>query len=133
MKTLVVDDDYIVRAMLCELLAPYGDCEESPNGLDALKRYKRAYHEGTPYDLIVMDVLMPELSGREVLKKIRNMEYKRGAAMVDEVKVIMISYLGDPEDVVSSFRSGATAYIVKPIDAGVLHMRIKELGLPGGE
>ncbi len=128
MKTLVVDDDYIVRTMLCELLAPYGECEESANGLDALKRYKRALNSGSPFDLIVMDVLMPELDGHKVLRRIRDMECKRRTAMIDEVKVIMISYLGDPENVVASFRTGAMAYIVKPIDAAVLKQRIMELG-----
>jgi two-component system chemotaxis response regulator CheY len=70
------------------------------------------------------------MDGQESLKQIRSVEKERGVREGDEVKVVMISALGDPKTVVEAFyRGGATSYLVKPIGKQKLLSEIKNFGL----
>lgn len=65
-SVLVVDDDPIQRALVCEMLQPSYDCEEAKDGDDALKRLATR-----PADLVIVDMLMPEKDGIETIGAIR--------------------------------------------------------------
>jgi len=71
--------------------------------------------EGQPYDLICLDIMMPELDGHEVLRKIRRTEEENGVNSSNGVKIIMTTALDDPTNVVTAFKSLCDAYLVKPV------------------
>lgn len=66
-SVLIVDDDPIQRAIVCETLSSAYDCEEAPEGASALKRLERS-----PVDLVIVDMLMPEKDGIETIAAIRS-------------------------------------------------------------
>ena len=73
-KVLIVDDDFITRRILKSIFTPYGDCDIAINGEEAIQAFRLAREEKKPYDLICLDIMMPEIDGHEALMKIREME-----------------------------------------------------------
>ncbi len=85
--------------------------------------------DNEPYDLICLDIMMPNMDGREALKAIRQIEHEHGINGLDGVKVIMTTALGDSKSVIGSFREGCEAYIVKPVEKTKLLEEMEKLGL----
>lgn len=130
MKILIVEDDFISRRILKEILSSYGDCDIVVDGDEAVRAFRLAREEGEPYDLICMDIMMPNMDGQEALKHIRDIEKAAGVRGSAEVKVVMITALDDPKTVFHAYyRGGATSYIVKPIERDKLIQEIRTLGL----
>ena len=130
MRVMIVEDDLISRQMLENILATYGDCDMVADGDEAVKSFEEALKTDTPYDLILMDIMMPKMDGQEALKQIRRMEVLQGTAPADEVKVIMTTAVNDPKNIVEAFyKGGATSYIIKPIDGEKLINEIRNFGL----
>lgn len=130
MKILIVEDDFVSRRLLKEILSRYGDCDIVIDGNEAVDSFIMGHQEKMPYDLICMDIMMPNMNGIEALKMIRDIERIKGISGAQEVKVIMITALGDPKTVVESYyHGGATSYIVKPIDRRQLIAEMRNIGL----
>jgi len=114
-KILVVDDNDLNVEMLCMRLKRSGyeavGVYSGPQALQAL--------EQSEFDLVVLDIMMPEMDGIEVLREIR----KRYS--LDELPVIMATAKTESADMVKAFEAGANDYVTKPIDLWVLLARIK--------
>ncbi len=130
MKILIADDDFVCRMLLQKLLTQYGECTTVINGLEALNAFRVAMTEKAPYDLICLDIMMPEMDGHDALKGIRRIERELDVPYDKEVHVLMTTALGDPRNVVEAYhKGGATTYIVKPITKQGLTERLKEMKL----
>ncbi|KPK02406.1 MAG: chemotaxis protein CheY [Nitrospira bacterium SG8_35_4] len=129
MKILIVEDDFTNRKIMQKILSDYGDCDMAFDGNEAIEAFQQSLEEKKPYDLICMDIMMPNMDGQEALTRIRQLEKKSGIATRNEVKVIMTTALDDPKNVVNSLKSGAASYIVKPISKQKLVDEISKLGL----
>jgi len=109
---LVIDDDQELCAMLVEYLALEGflavTAGTGPAGLEQLAR--------APVDLVVLDVMLPELSGFEVLRRIR---------ATSRVPVIMLTARGEEVDRVVGLEMGADDYLAKPFSPRELVARIR--------
>lgn len=129
MKCLIVEDDSTACELLQTYLSDYGDCFIAVDGNKAVKAFRKALKQGQPYDLICLDIMMPEMDGHDALKAIRRIEQKQGIYGLDGVKVVMITALGDSKNVMGAFRTGCEAYIVKPMKKEKLLEEIEKLGL----
>lgn len=130
MRFLVVDDDFQSRTIVQRHLYPHGFVDVATDGEEAVEAFRLALLEGEPYDLITLDILMPNKDGQEALREIREIEKEQGIPEDKAVKVIMISGLEDSKEVHDAFFLGkATSYIVKPIHHKVLLDEIASLGL----
>ena len=65
MKTLIVEDDFTSRLLLQEILKRFGEIHIAVNGKEAVAAVRSAMDAGVPYDLICLDMMMPEMDGRE--------------------------------------------------------------------
>jgi two-component system, chemotaxis family, chemotaxis protein CheY len=128
MKTLIVEDDFTSRKMLQGLLLPYGHCDIVVNGKEAIEAFLLAWKENHPYDLICLDIMLPVMDGQETLKEIRRLEAERGLHGLSRVKIIMITALGDTENIMEAFKGQCEAYLVKPIDKEKLLKEIRPFG-----
>ena len=99
MKSLVADDDFIVRKIMQDILSSYGECHIAANGNEALLAFKMALEVSNPYDLVCLDIMMPEINGQETLTKIREIEKKRNTSGVPDVKIIMITSKEDTDNI----------------------------------
>ncbi|PKN17418.1 MAG: response regulator [Deltaproteobacteria bacterium HGW-Deltaproteobacteria-6] len=129
MKILIAEDDFTSRLLLQKILSAYGECHIAVNGKEAMDAFGRALTEGSPYHLICLDIMMPEMDGMEVLKTIRAMEEENGVNSSTGVKIIMTTALGDPRNVVGAFKSLCDAYLVKPVNKSKLLDYLRSFGL----
>ena len=129
MKTLIVDDDFTNRLLLQELLKGYGPAHVAVNGKEAVDATRTALEANESYDLICLDIMMPEMDGQEALTAIRAAEVKAGVPIGDGVKVIMTTALSDNKNVMQSFRKYCDAYLVKPIEGRKLLEELRKLEL----
>lgn len=128
MKILIVDDDEFSRVMLFEMLKHLGQCDMAVNGYEAIDAYMRAYSEGESYDLICLDVIMPEIDGIQVLKQIRSIEALNSVYYPDTVRILMVSSISELEHIMMSFDHRSEAYMVKPFENDQLLERLTALG-----
>ena len=129
MKCLIVEDDFTARKLMQIYLSEFGECFVAVNGKEAVQAVTQAFEEDEPYDLIAMDIMMPEMDGIEALKAIRNLEKERGITGLDTVKVIMTTAKGQSQDIFDAFNTGCEAYLIKPIRKPDLIDEIRKLGL----
>lgn len=128
MRFLIVEDDFTSRKFLQSILAPYGDCDIAVNGLEAVEAIEASLDGNNLYDLVCLDIMMPEMDGQEALKRIRALEKGRGVRAAEEVKVVMTTALDDPKNVVEAYyKGGATSYVPKPIDKQLFLQLLKNL------
>jgi two-component system chemotaxis response regulator CheY len=130
MKTLIVEDDFISRLLLSELLKSTGTIHIAVNGQEAVKAVDLAIEAQDPYDLICLDIMMPEMDGQEALRKIRSLEDFRGVKPSRAAKIIMTTALGDYRNVMTAYKGLCDAYLAKPIDRQRLMEELGQLGLP---
>ncbi len=132
MRVLIVEDDFSSRKILQTILSAHGTCDIAVDGKEAIEAYKMSWLNSSPYDLICMDIMMPNVDGLQALAAIRDIEKEMDVKEKDAVKVIMTTALDDPRTVVESYyKLGATSYIVKPIGKQKLLQELEKLGLIG--
>lgn len=129
MKGLIVEDDFTSRKLLLAFLGKHGSCDVAVDGKEAINAFETAFREGEPYDLICLDIMMPEIDGHGVLRSIRDFEEKNNVRPEKRVKIVMTSALGDPKNVLNAFQSGCEAYLEKPLDKSSLMTELQKLGL----
>lgn len=130
MRILIVEDEVTSRQLLQSMLSSYGHCDSVVDGDEAIAAFRLAHDENQPYDLILMDIMMPKINGQEALRQIRDIEKEKGIRGTKKVKAIMTTALEDQKNVIDAFyKGGAAAYLVKPIDKTKLVEEIKKLGL----
>lgn len=111
---LVVDDNEVNRDLLTRRLTRQGmTVGIAENGRQALERVR-----SQPFDLILLDIMMPELNGYEVLEQLKSDPNLR------HIPVIMISALDDMDSVVRCIELGAEDYLFKPFNPTLLRARI---------
>jgi two-component system response regulator AtoC len=110
---LVIEDDDAARAPLCEFLGAAGyRVRAARDGAEAL-----AAIADSPGDVVLLDLVMPEPDGFEVLRRIRERDPR--------LPVIVLSALSDTEDVVRAMKLGATDYLPKPFDPAELDLVVR--------
>ena len=129
MRILVVEDDFISRRLICRYLQPFGDCDVAINGNEAVAAVEDAIKSGEHYDLICLDIMMPELDGHETLKKIRELESLDDLHLGQGAKIIMTTSLEDHKTILGAFKASADGYVIKPIEKKKLVATIQDLGL----
>lgn len=114
MKILVVEDDQVIREVLrFKLKNNNNTITVATDGFDALEKIKL----DTP-DLVITDVMMPFLSGLELVKWIKD-NYQ------DQIRIIILTSLGQEDVVLEAFSLGVDDFLTKPFDPQELSLRIK--------
>lgn len=122
-KLLVVDDNNENRELLVEILRDVAQCTAVSSGKEAIEAFERSRKNG-PFDLMLLDIEMPEIDGLEILRKIRDSEKAVGIPLGEGIPIIMVTAHKKP--FLNAFYQGCSDYILKPIDADKLKKKIAE-------
>ncbi|HHJ38034.1 MAG: hypothetical protein AXA67_01675 [Methylothermaceae bacteria B42] len=114
-RVLIVDDDDMVRLLTRQALEELNlDIKEASNGVECLQHFKHAQ-----FDLVLLDLKMPEMDGFEVCAKLRQMPGGKDTA------ILVITGLDDHRSIHRAYELGATDFITKPINWPILVQRIR--------
>lgn len=125
LRVLIVDDNFANRQFLFELLGDRATCHAAVNGKEAVEAFKASVENDKPYDLILLDIAMPEMNGIEFLHAVRSDEERRGVILGEGVPIIMVTAHEEP--FMKAFNLGCDDYVLKPIDPEELFRKIDEL------
>ena len=114
-KILIVDDSEMNRALLADILEEQYDVAEAENGMEAISILRRQRAE---FSLLLLDIMMPEMDGFEVLSCINKYHWN------DTLAVIMISADDSPANIKRAYDLGAFDYISRPFDSTIVQRRI---------
>ncbi|WKZ57161.1 MAG: response regulator [Bdellovibrionota bacterium] len=128
MRTLIIEDDPTNQRLMEAYLSPLGECVLANDGSQGIERFASALEDEKPFDLVCIDIMMPDMDGVAALKKIREMESESGRYGSQEAKVLMVSAVADKEIVVEAFKQGCEAYIIKPVQREELFRHLKTFG-----
>ena len=111
-RILITDDEAKIRELIVKYARHEGfETEEAENGMEAVEKCAREH-----FDLVIMDIMMPELDGFSAVKEIRQTH--------PDLPCIMLSALGEEYDRIHGFDVGVDDYVVKPFSSKELMMRI---------
>jgi adenylate cyclase len=115
LRLLIVDDIKDSRRLLSRRFAQRGfetiEAENGPTALDLIAQHN--------FDLVLLDIMMPEINGIEVLRKIR------ARHSPESLPVIMVTAKVFSKDIVDAIEQGANDYIIKPVDFSVAFLRVQ--------
>jgi len=127
MKILIVDDKASIRSAMKTILVSLGfaDITEAVDGEDAWYMINDEFRKGVTeaFELIVSDMEMPKMSGLELLRAVRNSEDMR------ETPFIMATTVTAKQIILETMRLGVQAYIIKPFDAPMVELKLKQSGI----
>lgn len=130
MRCLIVDDDQLGREITGLYLEDLASIDMASNGREAVNKYKEAVTLGNPYDLIILDIIMPEMDGHEAAKAIRHLEQEQGITPDKGINIIVLSSLNTSKDIIETYVSAqSAAHLVKPASREKLLKTLKKLEL----
>lgn len=127
MRALIVDDDFYSRIVLHDMLRAVAECHIAVNGEEAVGAFKKALEDGRAYDLVCMDLIMPEMDGQQALREMRALEDELGVDAGERCVVFVVSMVEDNRETNEAFfLGGADSFLVKPIDEARLLSELRE-------
>ena len=118
-RILAIDDNADIRELIAFILRRENyEVSTASNGMAGLEMIK-----GAKPDLIILDVVMPEFSGYDVLKAVRSDK----SSKIRDIPVLMITSKSSTDDIDQALELGATAYIVKPFRPAKLVTKVKSI------
>jgi two-component system chemotaxis response regulator CheY len=122
-RFLIVDDNDEMRAVVRNILASlsYINVTEAGDGADAWVQIVRSQAAGQPVEVVISDWSMPYMSGLDLLRKVR------ATKSTATLPFIMVTSLNAKDEVVAAAKNGVSAYITKPVAAGLLREKLGQL------
>ena len=118
-RLLIIDDDLSLTRLVADYLrAAAFEVDCAPAALPGIEMAQRASHSGSPYDALVLDLMLPDLDGLEVCRRLR--------ATLD-LPILMLTARGDETDRIVGLEVGADDYLPKPFNPRELLARLKAI------
>lgn len=127
MKTLIVDDNIVNRSSMQKIMEDMGISECAINGQEAIEMFKLHLEHSKPFDLVLLDIVMPGMDGIKVLKALRDLEQEQNVEPEKRSKILMVTSHSHKDVVLAALKSGCDGYIVKPFRKDVMIKKLKEL------
>ena len=129
-KILIVDDSASIRQELTAILAPIAECHVAADGREAVEIIKSSQGKGKNFDLVIMDVIMPEKDGLTAVKEIRAFEQEQGWSGDKTLTIVIATTIKDPSRIlIAQYECGADAYIAKPFTEETVLQTLRNNGL----
>lgn len=129
MRILIAEDDFASRKFMLKFLSKYAEVDVTVDGQEAAAAFELALEDGIRYDLVCLDIMMPNMNGIEALTAIRSLEEQFGIDRSSRARVIMTTALNDVNQIDQAFDLGCEGYAVKPIDTDKFLVIMEKMGL----
>ncbi|GBU25170.1 response regulator [Fibrobacteria bacterium R8-3-H12] len=129
MKTLIVDDDIFNCKLLQSILKDHGECSIAMSGISAIQLFEEALRNDELYDLICLDIMMPEKDGYETLREMRALEQNQEPQPSKRSRIIMVTALEEQENKTKAFYENCDGYLVKPVERKLLEEMLRKIKL----
>jgi two-component system chemotaxis response regulator CheY len=126
LRLLVVDDDRVTSKILQKAIEGLGEVVLAADGAEGLVLFKQAFDKGERFDVVVLDLEMPEVDGHGALQGFRDYEESHGVYGLDRCLVYMNTSNPDLKKVKASFRLQADRYFLKPLSVDQIKKRLEE-------
>jgi two-component system chemotaxis response regulator CheY len=124
---LIVEDEFLSRQLLSMYLEGYGRYDIAVNGQEAVNAVMSSYETKSPYDIVFMDIMLPDKDGLTALKEIREYESSHEIFGSATCKIIMMTALSDAGTVMESFKNQCEGYVTKPYSKEMVDETIAKL------
>ena len=121
MKILILDDEIVSRTKLTIIMERFGECDAVDNGKDAIALFRAAHHKAKPYDLIMLDINMPDMNGLELIMEMKQDE------ILKAIPVVMVTTEGSKDRVDEFIEKGASGYIKKPFSPEEIRDKLNQI------
>lgn len=129
MKTLIIDDEFVSLMKLTSLLEDFGDCTHATHGKQSVELFNKAIMDQTPFNLIIIDIYLPDILGTKLLDYLNNKEKR---SKIKQSKKIIITAKSSLKNVQEATKHNCDAFIVKPIKRDSFIQKLIDLGLVTG-
>jgi len=123
MHILLIDDEPIALTKLELMLTNAGTCDTAGSGVEATEYFVKAINDNRPYDLVTIDIELPDITGLDLLDRFCELERKNGIAAAKKIMVTAHSNV----DFVVKAKDKCDAFVVKPLRKATLLAKIEEL------
>jgi two-component system chemotaxis response regulator CheY len=127
-RILVVDDVELNRMVLQQLLKPFGESDFGVNGIQAIQKFNRALEQGNPYDLVCLDIMMPEMDGTKTVQAMRKIEETRKIPEENKATILMVTAVPSKEHLLKTYKY-CQGFLIKPITGEKLYAKLEEIGI----
>ena len=128
LKVLVVDDNMVNRVSMEKIMSEFGSVESKKSGQEAVYAFETNLQFGRNYDLVLLDIIMPDIDGLKVLQKMRAIEKEYELSAKERAKIFMVTSHAHKDIVLSSLKIGCDDYIVKPLQREIIVEKLLEFG-----
>ena len=128
-RALLVEEEFYSRWFIRRLLEPYTRCDVVVRGEEAVDSFRISVDSGAPYEFVLLDMRLPEMSADAVLREIRAIEEMGAETGGARTKVILITTDGAVQEVPEQLREQCEGLIPKPIAEDDLLSQLQSLGL----
>ena len=129
MRSLVIEDDPTSRLFLKRFLERYGEVVIAGDGQHGLYSFYEGLETEKPFDLVCLDLSMPNMDGMQALNLIRKAEDQRGISNEAGSKIVIVTSTTESKVILQSFRSGCAAFMSKPFNSGKFKRQLRDFGL----
>jgi len=128
MKIMIVEDEAVSRKVMLNKLESIGECTAVSSGKEAISLFDKATIGKKPFDLIILDISMPDMDGIKVLDIIRKKENKLGIKKTEQIKIIMVTASMRQANIKKCISLGCNSYISKPFNTQKIYQELERLG-----
>jgi two-component system chemotaxis response regulator CheY len=126
MRSLAIDDDFVALSKMVAMLKPFGQCDAGMTSHEALVLFSTALKEARPYDLITIDINLPDMNGITLLGRLQEEESEHNAPCA---RKLMVTAEGTRSNVLMAANGKCDGFLAKPVRRAVLNEKLVALGL----
>lgn len=116
MHILIVEDDVPSQLFLKTVLKGYGPCAIAGDGAEAVQAYADVALDGSPFDVVFMDIMMPGMDGLTAIDRIREFEAQNPHKVPRPAQVVVVTATQDTQNIIHAYCAGNVfAYLKKPL------------------
>lgn len=128
-KALIVEDVLIIQRLLEHILGDKAECIAVTDGKSAVQRFSQEYFNGVPFNLVCLDIFLPEMNGLDVLSYIRNFESEIKLKEDERSKIVMVTSVSSANTIKQAREKGCNGYIIKPFSIEDVQEELSRLDL----